>query len=59
MPVVENSPRSPCWQQQQIAAQNSYRDSVRQGKEVVYVAPCKAQPLEKTAPQPPAPPRTT
>lgn len=41
LPRVQNSTKSPCWQQEQIAAQNSYVDSIRDKKEVVYQAPCK------------------
>lgn len=40
-PRVQNSPRSPCWQQEQIAAQNSYFDTIKNNKETVYQAPCK------------------
>ena len=41
LPRVDNSPDAPCWQQSQIAAQNSYLAGIKQGKEVVYKAPCK------------------
>ena len=41
LPRVENSAKSPCWQQEQVAAQNSYLASVKAGREVVYRAPCK------------------
>jgi len=40
LPRVENSTSAPCWQQKQIAAQNSYLASIEQKKEVVYSAPC-------------------
>lgn len=40
MPRVENSSKAPCWQQKQVAAQNSYLASIKEKKEVVYVAPC-------------------
>lgn len=40
LPKVHNSPKSPCWQQREIAAQWSYLDSAKAGKEVVYSAPC-------------------
>ena len=40
LPRVENSTKSPCWQQKQIARQNSYVDSIK-GKEVAYKAPCE------------------
>lgn len=42
MPRVQNSAKSPCWQQEQIASQNAYVDAIKAGKEVVYTAPCKA-----------------
>ena len=41
LPRVSNSAKSPCWQQEEIAAQNSYVESIKQKKEVVYRAPCK------------------
>lgn len=41
LPRVSNSAKSPCWQQEEIAAQNSYIESIKQRKEVVYRAPCK------------------
>lgn len=44
MPKVENSNRSPCWQQIQIAKQRAYIDTVRTGKEHVYRADCTEQP---------------
>lgn len=40
MPKVDNSTKSPCWQQRQIAAQGSYLQSIAQKKEVVFKAPC-------------------
>lgn len=44
LPRVQNSAKSPCWQQEQIAAQNSYLASIAEKKEVVYKAPCKVDP---------------
>lgn len=41
LPRVENSRGSPCWQQKQIAAQNSYIETVRTNKETIYKAPCE------------------
>jgi hypothetical protein len=41
VPLVENSTKSPCWQQEQIAAQRSYIASALSGKEIIYQAPCK------------------
>lgn len=40
LPTVQNSTQSPCWQQRQIAAQNSYVATVKSGRETVYGAPC-------------------
>ena len=40
---MQNSAKSPCWQQEQIAAQNSYVESIKQKREVVYRAPCAAE----------------
>lgn len=42
MPRVQNSSKSPCWQQKQIAAQNSYVDTIKDKAEKVYRAPCEA-----------------
>ena len=44
LPRVSNSPKSPCWQQEQIAAQNSYVDAIKTSKDVVYKPPCKVDP---------------
>ena len=41
LPRVHNSPSAPCWQQKEIAAQNSYVDTVTTQREVVYKAPCE------------------
>lgn len=41
LPRVENSTKSPCWQQEQIAKQNSYLATIKDKREVVYKAPCK------------------
>ena len=41
LPRVQNSTKAPCWMQEQVAAQNSYVDSIKDKKEVVYQAPCK------------------
>lgn len=59
LPTVENSPKAPCWQQRQIAAQRSYIASVREDKEVVFGAPCDVD--AKTAPKsaPKAEPKTS
>lgn len=44
LPRVSNSPKSPCWQQEQIAAQNSYVDAIKTKQDVVYKPPCKVDP---------------
>jgi len=44
LPKVENSRLSPCWQQKQIAAQRSYIDTVKSGKQQIYKADCKDSP---------------
>jgi hypothetical protein len=49
MPRVDNSTKAPCWQQKQIAAQNSYVQSIKLQKEVVYKAPCE---IDKPKPEP-------
>ena len=41
LPRVQNSTKAPCWLQEQIAAQNSYVDTIREKQEKVYRAPCK------------------
>lgn len=58
LPRVSNSPKAPCWQQVEIAAQNSYLASVKASRNVVYTAPCKAQP-EQPPPASEPPPRTS
>lgn len=58
LPNVDNSRQSPCWQQEQIAAQNSYLASAKSGREVVFVAPCKAEKIGPAKPKD-QPPRTT
>lgn len=49
LPKVENSTKSPCWQQEQIAAQNSYVASIKLKKKVVYKAPCIVDPPKQDA----------
>lgn len=41
LPRVQNSTKAPCWMQEQVAAQNSYIDTIKAKKETVYQAPCK------------------
>lgn len=48
LPRVQNSTRSPCWQQEQIAAQNSYVDTIVSKREATYKAPCKVDPAPKS-----------
>lgn len=49
LPRVENSPKSPCWQQRQIAAQTSYLAAILEKKEVAYKAPCDFDAKPKVA----------
>jgi hypothetical protein len=52
VPEVENSPKSPCWQQRQIATQRAYIDSVVKGKPMTYHAdPCKPVPASEPEPK--------
>lgn len=44
LPRVDNSREAPCWQQKQVAAQNSYIDTIKSNKEAVYKAPCEVEP---------------
>lgn len=50
LPRVQNSTRSPCWQQEQIAAQNSYVDTIVTKREATYKAPCKVDSPPKPKP---------
>lgn len=43
LPRVDNSRDSPCWQQKQVAAQNSYVDTIKTKKDAVYKAPCEVE----------------
>jgi hypothetical protein len=58
LPRVQNSPKAPCWLQEQVAAQNSYVDSIKASKEIAYVAPCKAVPTQ-TQPRSASEPKTS
>ena len=51
LPRVANSDKAPCRMQREVAAQNSYLASIKEGKEVVYTAPCEAgkKPEPKTS----------
>ncbi len=44
MPRVHNSTKAPCRLQIEIAAQNSYVDTVLTKRETVYKAPCEIDP---------------
>jgi hypothetical protein len=42
LPRVDNSAKSPCWQQQQIARQNSWMAAATgTDREAAYKAPCE------------------
>lgn len=51
LPRVDNSTKAPCWQQKQIAAQNSYLASIKAKRQVVYQAPCVIDAPEKKEPK--------
>lgn len=40
LPKVANSTKAPCRMQREVAAQNSYLATVKEGKVVIYKAPC-------------------
>jgi hypothetical protein len=40
VPRVSNSPKSPCWQQREIAKQNAFFKAQETKAEVVFQAPC-------------------
>jgi hypothetical protein len=49
IPRVDNSPKSPCWQQKQIAAQNTAFEAALKKSKDTYKPPCefeKAKPVE-------------
>lgn len=60
VPPVDNSPKSPCWQQQQIATQRAYIDAAISGKPKQYHAEC-LEPKKGPAEKPPvkAEPKTS
>lgn len=50
VPRVENSAQSPCWQQRQIAAQNSWLDNAtKKANAAVYKGPCDLHPAPAPA----------
>ena len=40
LPRIQNATKAPCWQQRQIAAQNSYLATIKERSEIVLKAPC-------------------
>jgi hypothetical protein len=49
LPRVANSTAAPCRLQREIAAQNSYVDTIKSGKQTVYKAPCDIDPPQRVA----------
>lgn len=49
LPRVSNSTKSPCWQQREIAAQNSYIATIESKQEQVYKAPCDVDQPKRVA----------
>lgn len=47
--TIQASPKDTCETQRQVAAHNSVYDSLKGGKQVVYVAPCESQPTTAAA----------
>lgn len=47
---IPNSAKAPCDMQIAVAEHNSRYDTLRDGKEVVYKAPCQVDPPKKKAP---------
>lgn len=41
---IPNSPKAPCDMQKAVAEHNSRYDTLKNGKEVVYKAPCQVDP---------------
>lgn len=53
VPRVDNSAKSPCWQQRQIAAQNAFFASAKAKSPETYKAPCDVdKPAVQSAPPP-------
>lgn len=57
MPRVSNSAKSPCWQQIEIARQNSWFASRRAGREIVYDPPCLMDGKPEPKPEPKSEPK--
>ena len=51
VPRVRNTPKAPCSTQREIAAQNSYIDTIKGKKEAVYSAPCETDKPQGGTPQ--------
>ena len=58
VPVVENSTKSPCWQQRQIAVQRTWLAAIK-GRRVTYRAPCDIDPKPKVPPASTETPKTS
>lgn len=52
LPRVANSTAAPCRLQREIAAQNSYLDTIKTGKDTVYKAPCDIDPQRVASAKP-------
>jgi len=50
---IPNSPKAPCDMQKAVAEHNSRYDTLRDGKEIVYKAPCVLSPPKKVPASPP------
>lgn len=53
---IPNSPKAPCEMQKAVAEHNSRLDTLRNGKEVVYKAPCQ---IDKPSPASEPEPKTS
>lgn len=49
LPRVANSTAAPCRLQREIAAQNSYIETIKTGKDTVYKAPCDVDKPQRVA----------
>ena len=49
LPRVANSTAAPCRLQREIAAQNSYIETIKTGKDTVYKAPCDVDNPQRVA----------
>jgi hypothetical protein len=55
---IANSPKAPCRVQKEIAEHNSVYETLRNGKQVTYLAPCVVD-GQHFRPSPPAPPASS